>query len=115
LRGKGGRGIEVAVDYCGSEGEEEGGCCEADAWGTAFYFCVRRGGLRRGIGDGIPVMRTTLPLMACRSASLMITSAMSPTGRNRGLGWWVRMMGVKYDHNQMEGVKRTKTNKQMKK
>jgi hypothetical protein len=31
LRGKGGRGIEVAVDYCGSEGEEEGGCCEADA------------------------------------------------------------------------------------
>jgi hypothetical protein len=47
---------------------------------------VLEGRFGKECGDGIPVMRTTLPLMACRSASLMITSAIFSTGRNGGLG-----------------------------
>jgi hypothetical protein len=40
------------------------------------FFLCQEGRSEKGCGDVIPVMRTTLPLMVCRSASLMITSAM---------------------------------------
>jgi hypothetical protein len=46
---------------------------------------VLEGRFGKECGDGIPVMRTTLPLMVCRSASLMITSAISYTKR---IGRW---------------------------